>query len=140
MKKNRKKEYLLQAKLYRIREEHEKRELHELRLKMDTVKAIEYNKMRVETSLRQESEVEELAILLATQEKKYKESIIRYRKKREEIVESINRMTDPRFIAILYRRYIIEQSWETIAKEVGYTEDWVKHMHGSALAAFKIPT
>lgn len=48
----------------------------------------------------------------------------------------LNRLTDNVHYTILYRRYMLYETYEQIAAEIGYGERWTKSLHGDALIAF----
>lgn len=49
----------------------------------------------------------------------------------------INRINDGRYIDILYRKYVLCQSWKEISAETGYAERYAQRMNGQALLEFQ---
>lgn len=51
-----------------------------------------------------------------------------------EVLETIDKVTDPNFRLILFERYIQDKNWEEIADHLGYVEEYVRgELHGKAL-------
>ncbi len=57
----------------------------------------------------------------------------------ENIHRAIRRMKDEEEKEILERKYLMRQTWEKIAKELGYDRRTVIRKHGNALKKFEIP-
>lgn len=57
----------------------------------------------------------------------------------DEIKETIRKVKDEDQIEILERRYIMGQTWEIIAGELGVSRRTAIRIHGNALKNFKIP-
>lgn len=56
---------------------------------------------------------------------------------RLKVTEEINDLEDGRYIDVLYRKYVQNQSWKKIAAEMGYSIRHVQKIHGKALLAFQ---
>ena len=56
-----------------------------------------------------------------------------------EIHRAIRRMQDDEEKEILGRKYLMQESWETIAEELGISRRTAIRIHGNALTNFKIP-
>ena len=56
-----------------------------------------------------------------------------------EIHKAIRKMKDEEEKEILERKYLMRQTWEKIAKELGYDRRTVIRKHGNALKNFEIP-
>lgn len=52
------------------------------------------------------------------------------------VSEEINVLSDDRYIAVLYKRYIQFHSWERIASDMQYSLKYLFHLHGQALIEF----
>lgn len=57
----------------------------------------------------------------------------------ENIHKAIKKMKDEEEKEILERKYLMRQTWEKIAKELGYDRRTVIRKHGNALKNFEIP-
>lgn len=55
---------------------------------------------------------------------------------KSKIFKEINLMSDNTLKAVLIRRYIANESWDTIAKELSYTKQHITKKHGEALQEF----
>ena len=60
-------------------------------------------------------------------------------KELKEIREAINRLKDEDEIEVLTRKYIMSQTWERIAEELGCDRRTAIRKHGNALKNFEIP-
>lgn len=60
-------------------------------------------------------------------------------KELKEIREAINKLKDEGEIEILTRKYIMSQTWEKIAEELGCDRRTAIRKHGNALKNFEIP-
>lgn len=49
----------------------------------------------------------------------------------------INALSDDRYIKVLYKRYILFESWERIAVELEYNVRHIQRLHGQALIEFE---
>ena len=56
-----------------------------------------------------------------------------------EIHRAIRRMQDDEEKEILERKYLMQQTWEKIAEEIGCDRRTAMRKHGNALKNFKIP-
>lgn len=75
-------------------------------------------------------------------EEKIDSMIDHYVMKKDFIIDQIHQLTDPRFVRILYDRYVPDEqhkvkSLERIAVEMNYNYDHVRHLHGFALQEFQ---
>ena len=63
---------------------------------------------------------------------KYREKL---RKKYSRCIDCIQKIEKSDYRRLLMLRYLDEQphSWGWIAEQMGYSEDWIKHLHGDAL-------
>lgn len=56
---------------------------------------------------------------------------------REVAKNQLEQIKDWRYRAVLEQRYLLGESWEQIAAELGYTYRWVLRLHGKALQEFQ---
>ena len=54
------------------------------------------------------------------------------------IMKEIQEVPDERYVEILMRRYVSCQQLEDIAKEMNYTHQWIRELHGQALIDFEL--
>jgi len=50
----------------------------------------------------------------------------------------IDALADPRQREVLCYRYLNGWKWKEIARRMGYSPDWVKHMHADAIKAIEM--
>ena len=51
-----------------------------------------------------------------------------------EVLQTIDRVTDPNHRQLLFERYIQDKEWKDIADDISYTEEYVRgELHGKAL-------
>ena len=51
-----------------------------------------------------------------------------------EVLETIDKVTDPNHRQLLFERYIQDKEWKDIAEDICYTEEYVRgELHGKAL-------
>ena len=51
-----------------------------------------------------------------------------------EVLETIDKVTDPNHRQLLFERYIQDKEWKDIADDISYTEEYVRgELHGKAL-------
>jgi DNA-directed RNA polymerase specialized sigma subunit len=51
-----------------------------------------------------------------------------------EVLETIDKVTDPNHRQLLFERYIQDKEWKDIADDIGYVEEYVRgELHGKAL-------
>ena len=51
-----------------------------------------------------------------------------------EVLETIDKVTDPSHRQLLFERYIQDKEWKDIADDISYTEEYVRgELHGKAL-------
>lgn len=57
--------------------------------------------------------------------------------KKHEIITAIQELDDPRYISILYKRYVNFETFERIACDMNYNYTWTCELHGRALQALE---
>ena len=65
--------------------------------------------------------------------------IKQYTEKKNEIITTIQKLEDPRYIDILYKRYVEFETFERIADEKVYSWRHILRLHKQALKHLKIP-
>ena len=51
-----------------------------------------------------------------------------------EVLQTIDKVTDPNHRQLLFERYIQDKEWKDIAEDISYTEEYVRgELHGKAL-------
>lgn len=70
-------------------------------------------------------------------ETKITKEIDAYINLKAKISSEINAMSDNTLSLILYKRYVLNKTLSEIAKELNYSYDHVRHLHGQALMEFR---
>lgn len=133
------KEYLSEIRTHQqlIRALEQKAE--ELRTQAEGMKAITYDKDRVQVS--PENTMESMIIRLVEVEERLGEELVRYHAELEKRISQI-RQLPPDYAEILIQRYVMTGdhgealTWEQIAVNMHRSFSYVTHMHGTALIAF----
>ena len=105
-----------------------------LRNEIEGLKAIVYDKDRVQTS--PSNRMEELLPKLIKVEEKYTAELIKYSNKVLKRTKQIAALPNPLHVTVLTLRYCNNKRWEEIAAETGYTFRHITRVHGDALQAF----
>lgn len=66
------------------------------------------------------------------------EEIMRFEKKRNEIINVIQSLNDHKFMQVLYKRYVEYKPFEQIAAELGYARSHTLLLHRNAIAAMDL--
>ena len=107
----------------------------QLRSTIVGISAIRYDKEAVQTSPEADRMTDQL-------DKYYKmlndieDMLCEYEDVKNRIIGQIHQMKDRRYMTVLFKRYVLYESLEKIAKEENYDYDWVRKLHGFALDEF----
>lgn len=129
------KEYLLQYQKLRNVISGKKYALAELRSLADGVKAIRYDKDKVQSSPDGDGLLDTV-IRIDELSREIDKTCAEAASMMNEIDDRINRLDDVRYIALLKERYIGGMRFDDIAKENGYDKRSVFRQHGNALKSF----
>lgn len=135
------KEYLLEIQKFKRTADALGEKAEALRTEMEGLKAITYDRDRVQVS--PTNRVEELMPRLVELEEKYGDAILEYHKAVQIRTQQIAEIGREDYFAILKMRYIDERkdrrrySFMEIAKHLHLSYDRAIHLHGEALQAFK---
>ena len=134
------KEYLLKITIYRYQMERIREDMERLYADAAGVKAIVYDKDRVQIS--PESRLESAMIRIEAEAEKWSRKRAQYERELRKRVDQISRLSNPDYVELLTLRYIETDdkghmlTWETIAERMGWSYSKVTHMHGEALQEF----
>ena len=128
------KDYLLQAQKARAAARDLGERIEELRTAAAGIKAITYDKDKVQVSPR--DYMPDVIAELIELEEEYARRIIKYNMVVLDIEERISRLNDSRYVDILRYRYLSGMTWEQIATEKCYSFRHVIRLHGAALQEF----
>ena len=136
------KEYLLQIRTLRRRCESLENQLQELRAQAEGVKAITYDKDRVQTS--PENRMEILMLRIVDIENKYVKNLANCHAAIQIREKQIAGLDNQLFTEVLTLRYIDNRSFDDMARIIQqkypgkvYRNDYIRHVHGWALKAFE---
>ena len=111
-----------------------------LRVQAANIKAIKYDKDRVQVS--EGYTLEDSVIALIDAEKEYTDVIAKYHKAVKIRIKQIAGMDNQNYSQVLMLRYVVDndgrrQSLEDIAEQMYMSLDRIKHLHGEALEEFE---
>ena len=98
------------------------------------IKAITYDKDRVQVS--PSNHAENFMVKLAELGDEYAQMQMKYKLERDKRIAMINGLSNPIHVRILRKRYIDGKTFEEIAVALHYTYRHVTRLHGSALQEF----
>lgn len=103
---------------------------------MAAVRAVSYDKDRVRSSM-DGDQMTNLMIRLDELAGDINKMRAKYFTKKNEIINQIILLREPRYADLLYKRYVEYKSFEMIAVETNYSYDRTVHMHKESLEMFE---
>lgn len=85
------------------------------------------------------SPVEEAVVRITELENEINTSIAQLIRLKTEIAEAIRSVNSMECETLLEMRYLIFLSWEQIASQLDYSQDYIYHLHRKALGLVRIP-
>lgn len=128
------KEYLLQLDTLRDEIESTNLALEKIFTEASGIKAITYDKDRVQVS--PSNHAENFMVKLAELGDEYAQMQMKYKLECDKRIAMINGLSNPIHVRILRKRYIDGKTFEEIAVALHYTYRHVTRLHGSALQEF----
>lgn len=128
------KEYLQQLDTLRDEIESTNLALEKIFTEASGIKAITYDKDRVQVS--PSNHAENFMVKLAELGDEYAQMQMKYKLERDKRIAMINGLANPIHVRILRKRYIDGKTFEEIAVALHYTYRHVTRLHGSALQEF----
>lgn len=129
------KEYLNEVNNYRRIIRSIELQIEEARHQATQIRAIVYDKDRVQTSP-SASAMDQFIMRLDELGDRYVTNLIKYRAEIDKRSKMINALPNPTHAQILQLRYINGLKWKSICVEMGYTFRHTTKLHGYALQAF----
>lgn len=129
------KEYLMELNDYRRLLRSIELEIEEVRHQAEQVKAIAYDKDRVQSSPNANA-MERFIIKMDELGGQYISNSIKYRAEISKRERMINSLPNPTHAQVLRLRYVNGLRWKTICTEMGYTFRHTTKLHGYALQEF----
>lgn len=130
------KEYLLQIETLQTKIEQKRLRAKEYRELALASGGFDYSKERVQTS-NLGGQIENPVIRYIALEQEINEDILLLQQTKDKITGEIHNINNPDFIKLLYKRYVESINLGIIAKEMQYSYDRIRHMHGEALKEFE---
>ena len=130
------KQYLSQAIRIRLLIRQTKEHMKELEELAGSPPPIRYDREILQSSGSGDQMIRTL-IQLEAEERRCKRLLEGYIEKYIEITENIRKVMPGLYSDVLYMRYIEGKNLEKIAKELNYSYEWIRHIHGRALQAFR---
>ena len=112
------------------------KELNDLRMISQSTGGMDYSKERVQSSPTGDAPFVQSVLRIAELEKEINAEIDRFVDEKHTIIKQIQSLQNPRYIDILYKRYIEYKSLEQICVEMKFSYDHIRHLHGDALKEF----
>ena len=97
---------------------------------------MDYSKERVQTS-NSGGLLEKNVIRYVSLEQEIQDDIIMLEKRKDIITDEIHNLEDARYIKILFKRYVECKNLGKVAKEMKYSYDHIRAIHGEALEMFE---
>lgn len=129
------KEYLLQIHDFDVEIGQDIQELERLETEAENIKAIRYDRDRVNTSSEGDALMNAVIKIIEYEEKIGEKKLILIAK-RLEIIKQIQELENKTYSDLLFRRYVNWESLKSIARDYGRQKKTIDNMHGRALTAF----
>lgn len=130
------KEYLKQVELLDVKIRQKKIELAGLKEDATCTGAFDYSAEKVQTSAKADSMSNKVAKYVDL-EKEIHEDIERFTELKHKVIGQIHMLDDPKYINVLFKKYIEYKDLKEIAKELDYSYDHIRRVHGWALLDFQ---
>lgn len=130
------KEYLMQIEILSVKIEQKKQRAKEYRDLALCSGGFDYSKERVQTS-NLGGQIEDRIIRYVSLESEITENIFMLQQMKDKITGEIHNLNNSDYIILLYKRYVECKTLGQISKDMHYSYDRVRHMHGNALMEFE---
>lgn len=130
------KEYLMQIEILSVKIEQKKQRAKEYRALALCSGGFDYSKERVQTS-NLGGQIEDRIIRYVSLESEITENIFMLQQMKDKITGEIHNLNNSDYIILLYKRYVECKTLGQISKDMHYSYDRIRHMHGNALMEFE---
>ena len=130
------KRYLQQLRTLNIKIQQREEQIRELKSKAMGSGSLTSDSERVQTSISGDKMSENVSRYLDLQAE-VEELLASYAETKNEIITAIQKLEDPRYIEILYKRYVGFETFDRIACDMNYNYTWICELHGQALLEFQ---
>lgn len=113
------------------------KELNDLRMISQSTGGMDYSTERVQSSPTGDAPFVQSVLRIAELEKEINAEIDRFVDEKHTIINQIQALQNPRYIDILYKRYVEFKRLEMIAVEMEVTYQYAIELHGTALKKFQ---
>lgn len=131
------KEYLQQLRRFDTVINQKIKELEGLRSTIYGVGSIDYSKERVQTSQSVNAPFVKAADRIADLEAEINREIDKFTDEKHKIVNQIQGLHNVNHVKILFKRYVEFKNFKTIAAEMNFSCDHIRHLHINALQDFE---
>ena len=129
------KQYLSQVKVYRRIIAHKCKQRNELHDNISFIRGLDYSRDRVQAAPGEG--MTGVAIKLADFDLELCDTIEKYSRKIDEVINRIHALDNMLYVECLYQFYVEGKSLDAISFDIGYSYSHLAHIHGEALRAFK---
>ncbi len=130
------KEYLKQVETLDTKIQQKKIELAGLKEEATCTGAFDYSAEKVQTSAKADSMSKKVAKYVDL-ENEIHEDIERFTELKHKVIGQIHMLDDTKYINVLFKKYIEYKGLKEISKELGYSYDHIRRVHGWALLEFQ---
>lgn len=130
------KEYLKQVELLDVKIRQKKIELAGLKEDATCTGAFDYSSEKVQTSVKADSMSKKVTKYVDL-EKEIHEDIERFTELKHKVIGQIHMLDEPKYVNVLFMKYIEYKGLKDIAEEMHYTHEYVRRLHGWALLSFE---
>lgn len=126
------KKYLQQIKILDTKIKYKEEQYREVYEAAINISAIRYDKERVTGGKQYDRTINLISEYLLL-EKQILDQKMEFQKVKNSIIDEIYKLSDDKYITVLYKRYVEYKSFREIAIEMKYSPDYVKELHRKAL-------
>ena len=113
------------------------KEVHDLRLQVQSTGGLDYSKERVQSSPSGDAPFVKPICRIIDLEAEINAEINRFVDEKHKIINQIQGLKNSDYIRLLFKRYVEFKSLERICVEMNFSYDYIKHLHGYALKDFE---
>lgn len=113
------------------------KEVHNLRLQARSTGGLDYSKERVQSSPSGDAPFVKPICRIIDLEAEINAEIDKFVDEKHKIINQIQSLKNSDYISLLFKRYVEFKKFETIAVEMNFSYDYIKHLHGYALKDFE---
>ncbi|MCQ2743502.1 MAG: hypothetical protein MJ230_01720 [bacterium] len=133
------KEYLKQIKILHNQLNQKKQELQDLKDSIADVSATVIDDMPKTFSAKSVSgaNFEKKVVWAVELENVINAELEKYTSEKHNVINQIQKVGNPVYAELLYKRYVKYEKFEKIAKDMNFEYSWIRHLHRKALEMFE---